>query len=406
MNGTPSGLTVPTDTVTPVRDRAYWTNVIHNAAKVTPDSPRYAEARQVSQIALDNLDTLMHKKSAAETPAPVIPQARLGAAMNAFQGLTLGFGDEALGGLSGLGTLLTGGGLQQAANRVQQTQEGFREQISNFRAADPVLAIGSDIAGTAINPLNRVLGPLTKGLGPVAQGAVYGTTIGGARGLGEGTGSIGERLPGAGLGAATGLLAGSLLGKAIKSVGPTIGKLAENTGLYAVARKALGKGAAPAEIENTVEAAIRSKLAKLKVPAEDIERAVQSWKQTGELSLRALAETHPPAPPPPPTVRPGETIQPTENLDKPTFQRRGATIRQETNNPLTMDRTASLVPPQTMPTAPHGEAARNAYNIMTAAGQTPEAAKDAASRAAGTYSNWDPRQALLLALLLGHGQNK
>src|SRR6266576_3926619 len=334
---------VPSVSTAPVRDRAYWTNVIHNAAKVTPDSPRYAEARAVSRIAIDNLDNLMHKKSAAETPKPIVPSARLGTAMNAFQGLTLGFGDEALGGLAGLGTLLTGGGLQTAANRVQQTQEGFRDQISNFRAADPVLAIGSDIAGTAFNPLNKVLGPLTAGLGPVAQGAVYGTAIGGVRGLGEGTGSVRERLPGAGLGAIMGLLAGSALGKAIKVVGPTIGKLAENTGLYAVARKALGKGAAPAEIENTVEAAIRSKLTKLKVPAEDIERAVQSWKQTGELSLRRLAETHPPAPPPPPIVRPGETLPPTENLDKPTFQRRGAAVRQETNNPLTMDRTASLV---------------------------------------------------------------
>jgi len=170
----------------------------------------------------------------------------------------------------------------------------------------------------------------------------------------------------------------------------------------------LGKGAAPAEIENTVEAAIRSKLAKLKVPAEDIERAVQSWKQTGELSLRGLAETHPPAPPPPPTVRPGETIQPAENLDKPTFQRRGAMVRQETNNPLTMDRTASLVPPAPPAVQPHDPqaAARAAYNLTQAAGAAPDASNTAARNAAGYGSNWDPRQALMLALLLGHRQNQ
>lgn len=306
----------------PVRDRAYWTRVIHNAAKVTPDHPRYGEARQVVQLALENLDALHQRQSAAETPTTPMPSKLGGMAMNAFQGLTLGGGDEALGGLSGLATLLTGGSSEQAANRVQQTQEGFRDQRGAFFGEHPALAIGSDIAGSVANPLNKVLGPLTEGLGPVARGAVIGTTLGAARGFGEGTGSAKDRVPSAVTGAALGLISGSVLGKAVKILGPTLGKITQ------AAQRALGGKAAPAEVANAVETTIRARLAKLNVAPEDIERAIESWKATGELSVRRLAETHPP-PLPAPTVRPGETIQPlprapTDPLDAlPAYARAG-----------------------------------------------------------------------------------
>lgn len=296
----PSTNTVP---VGLVRDRAYWTRVIHNAAQVNPDHPRYGEARQVVQLALDNLDALQQRTSAKETPAVPVPGKVSGALMNAFQGLTFGGGDEALGGLAGLGTLLTGGSSEQAANRVQQTTEGFRDQRGAFYGQHPALAIGSDIVGTLANPANKILGPLTEGLGPVLGGAVIGTTLGAARGFGEGTGNAKERLPSAAMGATVGLIAGSVLGKAVKTIGPTVGKL------FTAARRALGANAAPAEIQNAVETTIRARLTKLNVHPEDIERAIESWKATGELSVRRLAETHPP-PLPAPTVRPGETIQP------------------------------------------------------------------------------------------------
>lgn len=307
---------IPSTMTVPARDRAYWTRVIHNAAKVAPDHPRYAEARQVVQLALDNLGALHERQNAADTPPTPMPSKLGGMAMNAFQGLTLGGGDEALGGLAGLGTLLTGGGAAQAANRVQQTQEGFRDQRGAFFGQHPGLAIGSDIVGTAVNPLNKVLGPLTAGLGPVARGAVIGTTLGAARGFGEGTGSAKDRVPSAVQGAVLGLITGSVLGKAVKIVGPALGKITQ------AAQRALGAKAAPAEIANAVETTIRARLAKLHVAPEDIERAVESWKTTGELSVRRLAETHPP-PLPPPTVRPGETIQPIDPLETPAYQRSG-----------------------------------------------------------------------------------
>lgn len=313
---TPSTTTVTPPTA-PVRDRAYWTRVIHNAAKVDPSHPRYGEARQVVQLALDNLDALHQGKNAAETPPVPVPGKIGGGLMNAFEGLTLGAGDEALGGLAGLGTLLTGGGIDQAAHRVQQTQEGFRDQRGTFFDQHPAIAIGSDIAGTAINPLNKVVGPLTSVLGPVAGGAAIGTVLGGARGFGEGTGGFTERLPSAATGAAIGLITGTVLGKAVKIVGPTVGKL------VTAARRALGAGAPEAEVTNAVETTIRARLTKLQVPPEDIERAIESWKTTGELSVRRLAETHPP-PLPPPTVRPGETIQPIEPMDAlPAYARAG-----------------------------------------------------------------------------------
>lgn len=304
-------MTPSTSTIPVVRDRAYWTQVIHNAAKVTPDHPRYGEARQVVQLALDNLDNVMQQKSAADPDAQVpMPSKTRGVAMNALQGLTLGFGDEALGGIAGLGTLLTGGSSELAANRVQQTQQGFNEQRGAFFGEHPALAIGGDIVGTLQNPLNKVLGPLTEGLGPIAKGITIGTTLGGVRGFGEASGSPRERLPGAVTGAVVGGVTGAGLGavsaallKGVKAIGPSIGKLTEN------ARRMLGKGAPQAEVDNSVEVTIRARLTKLGVAPEDIERAVQSWRRTGELSVRRLTET-PPPPPPPPTVRPGETITP------------------------------------------------------------------------------------------------
>jgi hypothetical protein len=293
--------------------------------------------------------------------------------------------------------LLTGGGIQSAANTVQQTQEGFQDQRSAFFGQHPGIAIGSDLYGTAFNPLNKVLGPLTEGLGPVAKGAVYGVTIGGTRGLGEGTGTVAQRLPSAATGAAIGLIAGSVLGQAVKVVGPTLGKLFQN------ARRILGADAAPAEISNAVEASIRTRLAKMKVSPEDIERAVQTWRTTGELSVRRIAENFPPQPAQPVSVRPGETVTPVDQTPiLPTLRANADPMETvpayvRGGNPRGLPNFTAPTPADVMPHDP-GAAARTAYHLANMAGINPT---EAAARAAGTYSNYDPRQALLLALLLG-----
>src|ERR1041385_8699267 len=58
-----------------VRDRAYWTQVIHHAATIPPDDPRYPASRMVAQQALQGLrdwaDRGTTKDVEALTPGPV-----------------------------------------------------------------------------------------------------------------------------------------------------------------------------------------------------------------------------------------------------------------------------------------------------------------------------------------------
>src|SRR5437667_7617106 len=101
----------------PPRDRAYWTRVIHNAAKVTPDNPRYGEARQVAQMAIQGLQDLAD--SSSQKDIKDISPGKVGTAAVAF-------GHGASLGLAGDPTYL------------QLAQE-----------ANPKTAFFSDVAGTA-----------------------------------------------------------------------------------------------------------------------------------------------------------------------------------------------------------------------------------------------------------------
>lgn len=120
-----------------------------------------------------------------------VPRALLG------QGLALGFGDEIEAGLR------TGFGL---LGDYDKTVGGIRDDIDDFRATDPTLAIGSEIGGAILPALAS--GVFTGGAG---TGAVLGAT--GARlGANQGLKQIAKRMPNVTQGAKTGALYGGAYG--------------------------------------------------------------------------------------------------------------------------------------------------------------------------------------------------
>lgn len=139
-----------------------------------------------------------------DTGAPT-PGLALGLSMSALQGITFGFGDEALGGLVGLATLATGGGIEQAANRQRQTTEGFREQRANIPRK---VGIPGEILGAIANPANALLAPI-KGAGllrTAGRVARVGAGAGAVTGAGEADGPISDRAKGALVGGTAGAI--------------------------------------------------------------------------------------------------------------------------------------------------------------------------------------------------------
>jgi hypothetical protein len=370
-----------------VRDRAYWTQVIHNAAKVTPDDPRYAASRLVAQQAIQGLhdwaDTAADKDVQAYAPG------RTMTAVTSFaQGASLGLASK-------LGDLLPGAPNSQYLELARQT--------------NPKSAIAGDLVGTAA--LGGLAAPLVAGLSPAVGGAVLGGALGGARGAIEPIPGL-SRTESAAVAGTAGAVSGAVLGKVVAKLTPAIRTVVAN------AKRLLGPGIAPADAEALTEAAVRSKLAEYNLAPDVLERAVQSWKAKGELSVRGAPPAKPVA------TRPGETLTPilpklraaADPLEtQPAYARAGnpyglptpkgpsvgpAPVPAAPPDPMAAF-VESLRPPSAAPGTinPYSQqaAARSAYHLADAAGLN---ATEAARRAAGTYSTYDPRQALALALLL------
>lgn len=358
-----------TATPPPVRDRAYWTRVIHNVAKVAPDDPRYQASRLVRDQAIQGLQDLAD--TAAEKDIKDITPGKLGTAAVAFgHGASLG---------------LAGGG----------------PYLDLGRQANPLTAGIADVAGTAA--LGGIASPFVAGLSPAVGAGVLGGTLGAARGAIEPIPGF-NRAESAAIMGGGGALTGAVLGKFVSKVGPVIGTIVNN-----MKRLAGIGGVAAADIEGMTEAAIRAQLRKLNVAPDLIERAVQSWKTTGELSIKGM--TAPPSEPV--TVRPGETITQTSPRGfEVTGQRATPAVPTAPTVAEMLGVTTREVPiagGQTMPPVNQQEAARNAFNYLQGLGATtPEATTGARQVAGGVanQANWDPRQALLLALLLGQKPNQ
>jgi hypothetical protein len=322
---------------------------------------------------------------------PTTTDAVLG---SAAQAATSGFADEILGTM----IHLSGGyGVPAWKNlSAAEATDMLRQRIAGGRLAHPVAALAGTLGGGYVNPLNKLLGPLTAGLRPVSAGAVTGVGLGAAQGFGEGTGSPGQRLPSAAVGAVVGGATGALIGKFL----PTTQKIWKNVlGIF-------GKKVPIARAQVVAEDAMRKTLAAENLAPEQIERIITTWRATAGPKGTALPP--PPAPAAPVVVRPGETLTQTSPRGfevtgtRPTPPVPTAPTVAEMLGVTTRD---APIGGQTMPQVNQQESARNAFNYLQGLGAGPEAATAGARNVAGhvaNASNIDPRQALLLALLLGH----
>lgn len=170
-------------------------------------------------------------------PTPPATLRQVGA--SAVTGAGLGFGDEAVAGLAGLGRLagmmrgprLGGPGvtpsaaLDSASATIGRTETAIRSATDSLRTNHPVIAFGTEALASL--PLGgRLLGKMTPAptvLGRVAQAARAGAKIGGVVGAGESNpdpeASAREELEqrgiGVGVGALTGAVAAPIIGGAV-----------------------------------------------------------------------------------------------------------------------------------------------------------------------------------------------
>ena len=120
-----------------------------------------------------------------------------GAPRAALQGMTFGFGDEIVGGMTG--TMAAAGNVMrgQPANlggEVERFTEQERQRIGQFRQEAPVTAIGSEVAGavasSVVTPAVRAL----QALSPLARATVTGGGSGALYGFGTGEDGLASRL--------------------------------------------------------------------------------------------------------------------------------------------------------------------------------------------------------------------
>lgn len=260
-----------------------WIKILHNASRVKPGHARYAEARQVAQIALANIRGLNQAAAAADS-APSPPDALGAALVGGAQGATSGFADEILG---------TMNALRQKGGNVGTEITAQREMMSAARGEHPFIATAANIAGSAINPLSRVL-PAPVG---VLKGAMTGGVLGGLQGLGEGEGALGDRGPTAIVGAIGGALGGAAIGKLVKKLTPLAVMAAKQV------RFAPGTPAGEMAIarELAAETAVRTKLQRDGFSPENIEQLIQQLKAGKHIPTA-------PGPEVPVAQRPGETM--------------------------------------------------------------------------------------------------
>jgi hypothetical protein len=134
------------------------------------------------------------------TPEAETPSMSRGLSMNALQGLTFGFGDEAMGAMLGL---LTGTGASAGI-------DDYRAELQKFNDENPLKSIGAEVGGAAmLAPFigGQNLPTLASRMGAGAKlGAIGGTAFG----AGNAEGGLSERAKGAAFGGTAGLLLGGL----------------------------------------------------------------------------------------------------------------------------------------------------------------------------------------------------
>ena len=132
-------------------------------------------------------------------------------ARSILQGLTLGYGDEAVAaGAATVDPLIHGSG-GTWKDRYEAYRGRERGRMAAGRQDSPITSIGGEVAGAALPVV--LTGGMTGGstvLGRMAAGAGTGAAQGGIMGFGAGEGGLGNRLEGAAYGAGLGGTVGAL----------------------------------------------------------------------------------------------------------------------------------------------------------------------------------------------------
>ena len=202
-----------------------WINVLHHANAEPPESPRYAEARQVAAQAWARIGHLQRKAGAQDREdqnfKPVNPV--VSGLAGAAHGLTMGIGEP----LAGLGSVMTGGSFREGATK-------YREGLERLAMSNPATFAGSEFGaqvGSMFMPVKAAVGTITprvpltladKSL-RVARGAATGAGIGAVGGFsqgGEDPGDFGQRFDAA----RTGAEVGAVMGGALTGVGLRVGR--------------------------------------------------------------------------------------------------------------------------------------------------------------------------------------
>jgi hypothetical protein len=162
-------------------------------------------------------------------PAPSVGGKVMGAVRGGLQGVTLGAGDEIVGGGAAALRKLTGD--ERAIGDIYSEELAReRDRIGEFRETNPALAYGSEFAGGVALPLGAA------------------TTVKGAAGLGLGTGATAGFLGSEGgledraVGAATGGVLGALMGAGLQEAAKGLTNSFEDY-MTSRAAKAVAEGA-------------------------------------------------------------------------------------------------------------------------------------------------------------------
>jgi len=374
-----------------------WLTIYNNGARVPSSHPQYQEVRGLMEHALQQITVMHHQQHLADIQDadlhPYSPGAGTSFAAGAAQGMSLGLG----GALS----------------------PDFSQELGQARQDHPVATGAGNVVGGAIPAAIGAGMPAFAGA-PLVPGAI-GAGIQGTLEQGPGTGA---------LAAGATLIGGKILGKAASMVG--LDKVAGRADLAIAAKLGVGaEGAAAAEGEQAIRgipvSQLRQRLLNMGVASGDVENAVQAAMrahvQEQALGGRAAADATSARPQVKGTMGP-LAPQAKEPLDQPAFLRNAAQqhsvedikgalaegvktggtpagaimdLQAKLGRALSAQEKEQVLAKQLLGgESPHDQsaAARSAYNLTEAAGQSKKAATAAGRRAAGTHSTWDPRQGL------------
>lgn len=178
----------------------------------------------------------------------------LGATTSFDKGYTFGFGKKLGGVMNAIGAapmdaLLTDKSLVQAAkDRYGEIVDNANQAQKQFSEENPMKALGLEIAGGIVNPLNKV------GAGYISKGANLGSKVARGVGVGAGTGTLNA------LGNDGDVVADTGVGAVVGGVLPLAGEAVKGAGK--VAAKVLGKttGAGEQAIEDAFEAGAKGNI--------------------------------------------------------------------------------------------------------------------------------------------------